>query len=90
MGERYVTLGGVWPSVMKRYEGVGGCQMCGKKALRNVRDGPKRYRRRTIDVMRLLTVVICPTRIDIINSSVPFLAMLSCRRHKHQHDKYEY
>ena len=35
-------------------------------------------------------VVICPTRIDIINSSVPFLAMLSCRRHKHQHDKYEY
>ena len=36
------------------------------------------------------TVVICPTRIDIINSSVPFLAMLSCRRHNHQHDKYEY
>ena len=27
---------------------------------------------------------------NIINSSVPFLAMLSCRRHKHQHDKYEY
>ena len=27
--------GGVWPSVMKRYEGVGGCQIYGQKALRN-------------------------------------------------------
>ena len=37
LGERYVTVGGggVWPSVMKRYEGVGGCQMYGQKALRN-------------------------------------------------------
>ena len=27
--------GGVWPSVMKRYEGVGGGQIYGKNALRN-------------------------------------------------------
>ena len=27
--------GVVWPSVLKRYEGVGGCQIYGKKALRN-------------------------------------------------------
>ena len=27
--------GGVWPSITKRYEGVGGCQIYGKKALRN-------------------------------------------------------
>ena len=33
--KRYITVRGVWPSVMKRYEGVGGCQMYGKKALRN-------------------------------------------------------
>ena len=24
-------MGGVWPSVMKRYEGVGGCQIYGQK-----------------------------------------------------------
>ena len=36
MGERYVTVGGgVWPSVMKHYEGVGGGQIYGKNALRN-------------------------------------------------------
>ena len=37
-GERYVTVGGgggVWPSVMKRYEGVGGGQIYGKNVLRN-------------------------------------------------------
>ena len=27
--------GGVWPSVMKHYEGVGGCQIYGQKALHN-------------------------------------------------------
>ena len=36
LGERYVTVGGgVWHGVTKRYEGVGGCQIYGKKALRN-------------------------------------------------------
>ena len=37
MGERYVTVagGGAWLSVTKHYEGVGGCQISGKKALRN-------------------------------------------------------
>ena len=34
--ERYVTLGGGVPSsVTKRYNGVGGCQVFRKKALRN-------------------------------------------------------
>ena len=28
-------VGGVWPSITKRYEGVGGCQIYGEKALRN-------------------------------------------------------
>ena len=30
-----MVRGGVWPSVMKRYEGVGGCHISGKKVLRN-------------------------------------------------------
>ena len=34
--------GGVWPCVMKRYEGVGGCQMYGQKALRNTWMAPNK------------------------------------------------
>ena len=36
--------GGVWLSIMKRYEGVGGGQIYGKNALRNVHlNGPLQF-----------------------------------------------